>query len=202
MPLNLLAPWLLTIAVTAAGFAFTHWQTLKLPRWYLLYVTVSGSFQLAVYTLAPAYQFKVFWFCDIAHNVILCAVCLELLTVLLPEKLVIGWSVFGLGLFVVGAIRVGKPETTDAMLNLTVAALFTAGLLLAALLFVPDAPWSKETARATAGAVAVMVGCLLPNLAWMKGAQGPGQTLALQLGPLLGLAVLSWPRRRYAEVTP
>jgi hypothetical protein len=186
-----LAPLALHILIALAGtFAAIRARSsrpiLLLP--YLAFVALAGISGGIAFYFSDHYRF-VFWLVEIAHTLMLMALALEIISEVLPRKLVTPWALFFCSSFVLAIVRQWPDTSTAQMLNVSISAMATAGLLLLALAFVPDITWPRGYALAAVGLAAVLAGNLLPSVGWITGA---ASTLALQLGDVPGLVILVW----------
>jgi hypothetical protein len=194
-----LAPLFLHILIASAGtFASIRTRTTR-PRLltgYLAFVAVAGCAGIIAFQFSAHYRFA-FWLADMANNLMLMALALEIISDVLPRSLATPWAVFFGSSLVLAIVRQWPATSTLALLNLSISTMATSGLLLLALAFVPEITWPKGYAMAAIGLAAVLAGDLLPSIGWITGAASP---LMLQFGDLPGLLILAagevgWKRR-------
>lgn len=185
-----LAPLLLHILIALAGtIAAIRSRTTrpKLLPGYLAFVVVAGSAGGFALQFSEHYH-GVFWVLELAQNLMLMALALEIISDLLPRRLVTPWAVFFGSSLILAIVRQWPDSSNAQMLNVSISAMATAGLLLLALAFVNEIRWPRGYALATIGLAAVLAGNLLPEIQWITGTKWP---LALQLGDVPGLIVLA-----------
>jgi hypothetical protein len=192
-----LAPLVLHILFAAFGLAVPVRRPLLL-RIYLAFVVAAALFGLVLVVVnvsAPTYRWA-FWLAEITHNLMLCALALQIIADVLPRRFVAPWAVFFFSGLLLSIARQWPATSTPALLNLSISAMCTAGLLLLALVFVGEIVWPRGYALAAIGLAAVLAGNLLPAVQWITGAVSP---MALQLGDVPGLVILAWPIRARHE---
>lgn len=186
-----LAPLSLHVLVALAGtFAAIRARSSrpKLLPAYLAFVAVAGiTGGITLYSF-PAHYRAVFWFAEFAHNALLTALSLEIISDVLPRRFVTPWALFFCSSFILAVVRQSPMTSTPELLSLSISAMATAGMLLLSLVFVPDVIWPRGYASAAVGLAAVIAGNLLPAMQWITGTASP---LALQMGDLPGLIVLA-----------
>ncbi|MBZ5494454.1 MAG: hypothetical protein LAO76_26315 [Acidobacteriia bacterium] len=178
---------LIASAGTVAAIRARSTRPKLLPA-YLAFVALAGIAGGFVLHFTPSAYRAFFWLLEIAHNLMLCAVALEIIADVLPRRFVAPWAIFFCSSFILAILRQWPETSTRALLNLSISATATAGLLLLALAFVSEITWPKGYALATVGLAAVLAGNLLPEIQWITGTVSP---LALQLGDVPGLIVLA-----------
>lgn len=178
---------LIALAGTIAAIRARSSRPKLLPA-YLAFVAVAGISGGIVLQFAPTWYRGFFWLLEIAHNLMLCAVALEIIADVLPRRFVAPWAIFFGSSFILAIVREWPEASTRALLNLSISATATAGLLLLSLAFVPAIKWPRGYALATIGLAAVLAGNMLPEIQWITGTVSP---LALQLGDVPGLILLA-----------
>lgn len=192
-----------TLSVLAPLFAYLMlaslalFRNLRRPRKlitlniYLAFVVCVNVLGVAVHYMAarekPYHDF--FWAADILHNLVLCGLALELVYSILPKRLVVWWSG---GLLLILGLVIGYSfpiARTEGFLEITLAAALVAGCILAVLAIVPGLTWTRHCGYVAAGTVCILLGSVLPAWGWLSGAAGPLLTVAIQLGPMVGLAL-------------
>lgn len=200
----ILAPWILTLLLAALAFLITFRQErkLKLPRYYLAFFALAGLTQLACLLWWPRHYPLVFWICEVAHNCLLCLLCLEVIADLLPRRYVLIWSLTALLILVVSVAAQLPSDAADVLLNVSMSASYTGGVLLVLLFFLPVA-WTREYKPeyklVTAGVLAVLLGNLVASLGMKHFIRerlpevrvGAQLISEVQLAPLVGLVLLS-----------
>lgn len=186
-----LAPLALHILIASAGtFAAIRARTTR-PRLltgYLAFVALAGIFGASVLHFAPSWYRAFFWFAEFAHNLILCAFALEIISNVLPRRLAAPWSIFFGSSLILSIVREWPASSTRELLNISISATASAGLLLLLLAFVNEIRWPRGYTLAAIGLAAVLAGSLLPEIQWITGNVSP---LALQLGDVPGLIMLA-----------
>jgi len=193
LALRVLALWILTILVAAAGFFVSLRQSrrLKLPKVYLGFFALAGLIQLVCsFVLKIDHYRAVYWAFQLAHNVLLCLISLEILLHLVQMRYIKYLAIAFLALLIIGLITEIPSSGLDILLNLSISASFSGVLLLTLLTFV-NVHWTREYRLVTAGVMALLVGDLLPFLAWLLRGRAKGLSIAVQLGPVTGLILLT-----------
>jgi hypothetical protein len=195
-----LAPLFFHVLIALAGTIAAIRVRSQRPRLllpYMAFVALAGIVGGIAFHFSAHYHFA-FWLADMGHNLILCALALEIISDILPRRLAAPWAVF-FGSSLILAIVRQWPDTSNAqMLNVSISATATAGLLLLSLAFVSEITWPKSYALAAIGLAAVLAGNLIPAMEWISGSLSP---LALQLGDLPGLAILALAaKKRHGEL--
>ena len=157
-------------------------------RLYLGFVVLASLAGFPAVIFSGSHYASLFFSVDIAHNLILCGLSLEVIRRLLPKKFVAFWGAFLLGVMAVTLLRGLPAANIDGLLNLSISADMTAGLLLVALAFSDNADWTSSAAWTVAGIAGVLLGSALPEISWIH---GNISALAVQLGTLPGLIVLT-----------
>lgn len=193
--MRIFCPWILSIVLSGFGAIVCRRRlpSLRLLAPYLAFVSVAGMVELACWLKPVAHLNTLFWAVEITHNTLLIFVALELVSQVLPSRFVVPWSTGFISFLVVEIARHWPETSTAALLNLSVSITCTAALLLLALAFV-DIEWPEGYSCVTMGLAAVILGEMLPSMAW---SQGHLAAWAFQWLPLPGLAILA-----YVEPTP
>ncbi len=188
----ILAPWFLTLTTAATGFiaSLRQKRTLVMPKNYLAFFAVVGSIQLVCFLIRPGEYHILFWVSEIVHNILLCVVSVEIIYELLPRRYAITWILAALLILSVRLVLGMPAPATEALLNLSITASFTSGVLLILLLFI-KVDWKREHALVTAGVIALLLGDVIPWIGWLKEVLGTGFVTTVQLGPLTGLVLMS-----------
>jgi hypothetical protein len=182
---------LFMIGVAFVGFrrSFLQERTLRMTRVYLAFCAVVGGIQLAFWLLWSGVHYNAaYWAFEFAHNVLLCFLSAEIIRALLPRQFTIPWIGVALAIPLIALIARWPLRLPAALVILSTSASFTGGILLTSLFFI-SVKWTKEHRLATAGVVAILTGDLL-SFFGSTGNEGPIQTSAVQLAPLLGLILL------------
>jgi hypothetical protein len=189
----ILARWLLTITAATLGFLFSLRQKrkLKTPQIFLGYFACAGIVQLAcLLTRSGDYQ-TLFWATDITHNVLLCIISIEVLCHLLPDRrYAFVWTLAAFTILIVRLSHGLPSKAYFVLLNLTVNASFTCGVLLVLLLFI-KVDWTQEYSLVSVGIVLLLVSDNVPWIGWVSKALGKLLVSVVQLGPVVGLTLLS-----------
>lgn len=184
-------PWLLTNAVALCGFivGLLQERKLKVPILYMGYFALAGSVQFIAFFARPRDYAAIFWIAEFLHDCLLCVLSVEVLSVILPRKYVIFWTVPALVLLV-GRVAVGLPSSySNVFLDLASSASFIGGALLLLLLFV-NVKWTREEKMVTAGIIALLLSEMLGSLEMT--ARHASAVMAIQLTPLIGLLLLTF----------
>lgn len=188
---RILVPWLLTIIVAAVGFLISmhQYRRLRWPKVYLAYCAGVGLIQMTCWFKLPNHYNAIFWFFQLAHDVLLCWLSVEIISVLLPARFVKFWATAFLVILLAGFFNTLPATTTAALLNLSISASYTGGLLLVALFFI-NVNWTKEDILVAAGVVTILLSHIVSSLQWMKAGLGIALILIIQLVPLIGLILM------------
>jgi hypothetical protein len=180
---------LIALAGTIAAIRARSQRRPRLLPAYLAFVALAGITGGIVLHFTPSWYRAFFWLAEFAHNALLTALALEIISDVLPRKLAAPWAVFFGSSLILSIMRQWPTTSTPALLNVSISAMATAGLLLIALAFVRGIEWRSSYALAAIGLAAVLAGSLIPAMKWITGAVSP---LALQIGDVPGLVILAW----------
>lgn len=184
-----LALWLLDIAVAIVGFLISLFQTRNLifPRSYLAYFGVAGLVQLLSKIMGSGQYPNLFWVLEVVHNVLLCMICIEIVSRLLPREYVRICSSAAFLILAISFVLQAASNVMEAFLNLSISASFVGGILLVFIFFI-KVRWTREYRVTTAGIIALLSADVI-SLFVARG--GTGSSLISQLGPIPGLVLLS-----------
>jgi hypothetical protein len=134
-------------------------------RGYFAFVVLATITGIPAYTyLAPEPYRLGFFAVTIAHNSLLLALAVEIVSELAPRRLAVPWCVFWCSLLTIGAIRQTANLGNLSLLNLTAAADFcVCGVLILPLLR-SDTHWTRENSLTAVGVALVALGSVLPEI--------------------------------------
>lgn len=184
-----LGVWILVIAIASAGFisSLRRQRSLVFPISYLAYFAGAGLVQLLSKLIGSGQYDYFFWFCEILHNVLLFAVCLELAFRLFPREYAHVCSVSASLIVAISFMLRADPSVMENFLRVSLTASFTGGVLLCFAFFI-KVRWTREYRLTTAGVMTLLVADLLLLFAVRDRL---GSSLISQLGPIPGLVLLS-----------
>ena len=188
MTAGTLALWLLDIAVAIVGFIISLFQTRKLvvPRSYLAYFGLAGLVQLLSKIMGSGQYPNLFWVLEVVHNVLLCILCIEIVSRLLPRQYAHICSGAAFLILAISFVLQDSSDIREAFLNLSISASFIGGILLVFIFFI-KVRWTREYRVTTAGVIALLSADVIFLFATRDGSSG----LISQLGPIPGLVLLT-----------
>ncbi len=193
MSFALTAFYILT-AATGATLAHRghHPRRLKTLRIYLTFAAVAtAAGSLAMLTGSPQSYRSAFWTIEILHDLILCAVALEVITVMLPQRVVMCLSLFLSIVLVLTIRRDLSGNGTGGLINIAMTADFTAGLLLAPLVFFDSLTWEREKALAAIGVCITLAADVIPATVHAITGTSADLSAITEAGSIIGMVLLA-----------
>jgi hypothetical protein len=110
-----------------------------------------------------------FLLAELAHNIALLALTVQLVADLVPERWAAPWLVFWFTLIIAGIVHYGLSTSTDGLLNVSTALSFgTAGMLLVTIV-APAVQWRRHQTLAAWGILFVLLAVAVPELPLLSG---------------------------------
>lgn len=183
---NLVA-WIAVILTALTGFVVSLFQDrqLKAPRFYLLYCGLAGSIQLYIWFYHP--ELSWYWAFELANDVLLCLMSVEILSVLRSWKTVVLFSIPCLGTV---ALLIADVLPTTTRVEASLKTIIIGGILLAVVLS-QSKNWTYESRWTAWGIFLLLALDGISSWAWLGRWLGRwGGVFFNQLSPLPGLVFL------------
>jgi len=177
IPLRILLPWILVIAIAALGTVISARQdrVLRMPRLYLFYVALAGSIQLIQYIQGPR-AVEAYWAFELVDSFLLCLMSLELVYRLIP---LVATIVSAIGACILASILTGLRQglgASTAMIDLEInlRTLIIMGILLSGLLLSRRGwdEWPRESKRVFCGVCLLTLSGTIISAVWFSNLLG------------------------------
>ena len=189
LPPSIIFPWAITFIAALGGLlsSVVQKRNLKIPKIYLAYCATASIIQLWALNFSRSYG-TVFWYSEFLHNLLLCALALEVIWKLLPSHFVKFWAIGFLTIFGVGLVNSFPNRAPVFLLDASFSASCTAAGLLLLLVFL-EPEWTREYALVTIGVVAILAGDVISSFE-MKSPMSGAFIFTIQIAPAPGLILL------------